>query len=54
MALYGSIPFLMALRPRLALGMLWLSASETFIDIESGGKVLMHIVEFHLTLPFVR
>jgi alpha 1,3-glucosidase len=40
MALYGAIPFMMALRPESTLGLLWLAASETFIDIESGTGVI--------------
>lgn len=41
MALYGSVPLLLAHRPRLSLGIFWLNAAETWVDIGSNtaGKV---------------
>ncbi|RLV63727.1 hypothetical protein DV515_00017975, partial [Chloebia gouldiae] len=41
MALYGSVPLLLAHRPRLSLGLFWLNAAETWVDIGSNtaGKV---------------
>uniref|UniRef100_A0A8D2QS26 Glucosidase II alpha subunit n=1 Tax=Zosterops lateralis melanops TaxID=1220523 RepID=A0A8D2QS26_ZOSLA len=35
MALYGSVPLLLAHRPRLSLGIFWLNAAETWVDIGS-------------------
>ncbi|XP_071275704.1 neutral alpha-glucosidase AB isoform X2 [Agelaius tricolor] len=35
MALYGSVPLLLAHRPRLSLGLFWLNAAETWVDIGS-------------------
>uniref|UniRef100_A0A8C3QL29 Glucosidase II alpha subunit n=1 Tax=Cyanoderma ruficeps TaxID=181631 RepID=A0A8C3QL29_9PASS len=42
MALYGSVPLLLAHRPRLSLGIFWLNAAETWVDIGSNtaGKTL--------------
>lgn len=42
MALYGSVPLLLAHRPRLSLGLFWLNAAETWVDIGSNtaGKTL--------------
>ncbi|WKY16061.1 hypothetical protein Q1695_001054 [Nippostrongylus brasiliensis] len=34
MALYGSIPYMVALNTKRTVGMLWLSAAETWVDIE--------------------
>ena len=33
MALYGSIPYVHALSPTRSLGMMWLNAAETWVDV---------------------
>ncbi|VDO93580.1 unnamed protein product [Heligmosomoides polygyrus] len=34
MALYGSVPYITAMNPKRTLGLLWLNAAETWVDIE--------------------
>ncbi|VDO59740.1 unnamed protein product [Haemonchus placei] len=34
MALYGSVPYMVALNPKRTIGLLWLNAAETWVDIE--------------------
>lgn len=48
MALYGSIPFLIAHGPSRTVGVLWLNAAETWVDILSSGDqtVVSSIVNF--------
>ncbi|GLH04970.1 uncharacterized protein GBIM_10615, partial [Gryllus bimaculatus] len=48
MALYGSVPFLIAHGPARTVGVLWLNAAETWVDILSSGDqtVVSSIVNF--------
>ncbi len=39
MALYGSIPFMVAHAEDKTVGVLWLNAAETFIDVFDGSEV---------------
>ncbi|KJH43978.1 glycosyl hydrolase, family 31 [Dictyocaulus viviparus] len=43
MALYGSVPYMAALNPKRSVGLLWLNAAETWIDIEhtTADKVIL-------------
>ncbi|VDL71495.1 unnamed protein product [Nippostrongylus brasiliensis] len=46
MALYGSIPYMVALNTKRTVGMLWLSAAETWVDIEhtTADKINAHFM----------
>lgn len=48
MALYGSIPYLIAHNNKQTLGLLWLNAAETWVDIHSStaDKVIIFFLKY--------
>ena len=49
MALYGSIPFMVAHSAHKSVGVFWNNAAETWVDIKSSKSVLSSLISFFKT-----
>ncbi|KAI5968021.1 ROT2 [Candida margitis] len=51
--MYGSIPFLMAVRPDVALGIFWVNSADTYIDITKDKDSSVHWISENGVLEFI-
>lgn len=53
MPMYGSIPLMVAIKPEVSVGLLWLNSADTFVDIDKDASVKTHWISENGVLDLV-